>query len=286
MWIELILLMREATPAGYLVDTDGTPLDVDTISRLTALTTSEVARGMRELELRGVLSKDMSGTYYCRKIARPEDQVRAMSVPQSGPTAVPATADSISSGDVTPDRAALLGATPSVSVSGIGISSSEDPGTESRSIATTTGTEPAPSRNPRVVPAPDPRRLLLDHYESALLQHRGIVCRPAASKVHLGVAGEVLETCRGDLEEAKALADLYVRLDSDRWVAEQRWPFRWLATRLPLLTAERSKRREPPRVAKIRAALDDLSALAEQGADVGEEIEGLRRELEQAQGYR
>jgi hypothetical protein len=74
LWIELLCIMHEATPRGFLL-VNGKPLTPRQIACLTGLQSDEVAGLMSELEEAGVFSRDESRLIYSRRMV--EDTERA-----------------------------------------------------------------------------------------------------------------------------------------------------------------------------------------------------------------
>lgn len=71
LWIDMLCIMSEATPRGYLT-LNATPLELDTLARMTGGSTAEVSRLVTELESAGVFSRDRHGILYSRRMVRDE----------------------------------------------------------------------------------------------------------------------------------------------------------------------------------------------------------------------
>lgn len=69
LWIELLCIMHEADPRGYLL-VNAAPLTERQIASLIGATPKEVAALISELEAAGVLSKTSSGVIFSRRIVR------------------------------------------------------------------------------------------------------------------------------------------------------------------------------------------------------------------------
>lgn len=71
LWFELRLLMAESSEPGFLLVEGARPTPAQ-IAALTDLDTAQVKISLRELESRGVFSRDKRGVVYCREIIRLE----------------------------------------------------------------------------------------------------------------------------------------------------------------------------------------------------------------------
>lgn len=67
LWIEMLCIMAESDPTGYLT-VGGTSLEITTLARLTGGTESEVNYLLNELERNGVFSRDRHGRIYSRRM--------------------------------------------------------------------------------------------------------------------------------------------------------------------------------------------------------------------------
>jgi hypothetical protein len=76
LWIELLCIMHEAEPRGFLVS-NGSQLSDKQLAALVGTTTRELNALLNELEAAGVFSRDENGTIYSRRVVRDaEKQVR------------------------------------------------------------------------------------------------------------------------------------------------------------------------------------------------------------------
>mgnify|MGYP001342045335 CR=1 FL=1 len=76
LWIELLCIMHEAEPRGYLIS-NGAPLSDKQVASLVGATPRELATLLAELEGAGVFSRCEDGTIYSRRVVRDaEKQVR------------------------------------------------------------------------------------------------------------------------------------------------------------------------------------------------------------------
>lgn len=73
LWIELLCIMHEADPRGYLL-VNSSPLTDRQIAALIGSTVKEVASLLAELEEAGVLSKTDAGVIYSRRIVRDSEK--------------------------------------------------------------------------------------------------------------------------------------------------------------------------------------------------------------------
>jgi hypothetical protein len=69
VWLEMLTVMHEATPRGYLV-LNGQPVDAEALASLMSAKPREVARAMEELDEKGVYSRTAEGVIYSRKMVR------------------------------------------------------------------------------------------------------------------------------------------------------------------------------------------------------------------------
>lgn len=73
LWIDMLCLMWEAQPRGYLQNPSGEPLTDQQIARMTGNCSLEEVRGwLAELEALGVFSRTTQGVIYCRRLVRDE----------------------------------------------------------------------------------------------------------------------------------------------------------------------------------------------------------------------
>jgi hypothetical protein len=78
LWIDMLCLMWEAQPRGYLQTPSGDPLADEQIARMTGNCSLEEVRGwLGELESLGVFSRTSSGVIYSRRLVRDERKRRA-----------------------------------------------------------------------------------------------------------------------------------------------------------------------------------------------------------------
>lgn len=75
LWFEMLLIMNESDPRGYLLINGESP-DPETIAMITRTDPADVDRRLSELERRGVFSRTKSGVIYCRKMVRDEKKAR------------------------------------------------------------------------------------------------------------------------------------------------------------------------------------------------------------------
>jgi hypothetical protein len=73
VWLEMIGLMHEAEPYGHLV-LAGRAMDYKTLSRVIGVDQGDVKRAVKELEDRGVLSRNDSGVIFSRRMIRDENR--------------------------------------------------------------------------------------------------------------------------------------------------------------------------------------------------------------------
>ena len=71
LWIDMIAIMSECNPRGYL-RLNGKPIIGDQLARMTGGQIDEVQRLLKELETAGVFSRDRHHTIYSRRIVRDE----------------------------------------------------------------------------------------------------------------------------------------------------------------------------------------------------------------------
>ena len=71
LWLEMMNLMHEAEPYGYLV-INNKPISLPVLARMVGATQSEIEPLLDELEALGVYSKDENGAIYCRRMVRDE----------------------------------------------------------------------------------------------------------------------------------------------------------------------------------------------------------------------
>ena len=73
LWIDMLCLMWESQPRGYLQTPTGAPLTDEQIARMTGNCSLEDVRGwLAELESLGVFSRTSSGVIYSRRLVREE----------------------------------------------------------------------------------------------------------------------------------------------------------------------------------------------------------------------
>lgn len=71
LWIEMLCIMAESDPTGYLT-VGGMPLEITALARLAGSTESEVEPLLNELERNGVFSRDARGRIYSRRMLADE----------------------------------------------------------------------------------------------------------------------------------------------------------------------------------------------------------------------
>jgi hypothetical protein len=71
LWIEMICMMHESAPRGYL-ELNGRPVSDSQLARMTGSTVEEITLLLSELEGSGVFSRDARGVIYCRRVSRDE----------------------------------------------------------------------------------------------------------------------------------------------------------------------------------------------------------------------
>ncbi|HEX2752343.1 MAG TPA: hypothetical protein VHP34_04415 [Alphaproteobacteria bacterium] len=69
LWIEMLCIMAESDPTGYLT-VSGTALEMTSLARLTGGTESEVNSLLDELERNGVFSRNRNGRIYSRRMIK------------------------------------------------------------------------------------------------------------------------------------------------------------------------------------------------------------------------
>lgn len=69
LWMELLCIMHEANPRGFLVS-NGSQLSDKQLAALVGTTTRELNALLNELEAAGVFSRDENGTIYSRRMVR------------------------------------------------------------------------------------------------------------------------------------------------------------------------------------------------------------------------
>lgn len=73
LWIDMLCLMWDCVPRGYLQNMAGKPFSAEMICRMTGnISKDEVDRWLAELEDSGVLSRSNTGVYYSRRMVRDE----------------------------------------------------------------------------------------------------------------------------------------------------------------------------------------------------------------------
>ena len=74
LWMDLICLMSESDPRGYLQDATGRALSEKQIARMTGCAQQTVKKLLQELEVSGVFSRtETEGIIYSRRIVRDEE---------------------------------------------------------------------------------------------------------------------------------------------------------------------------------------------------------------------
>ena len=69
LWLELICLMHEATPTGFLLVAGKAP-SIQQVAALTNMTIEDVKAGLAELSENGVFSRNKAGVVYSRRMVR------------------------------------------------------------------------------------------------------------------------------------------------------------------------------------------------------------------------
>ena len=69
LWLELMCIMHEATPSGFLL-VAGKPPTVPEVARLTCMSIDDVKAGLAELSERKVFSRNKAGVVYSRRMNR------------------------------------------------------------------------------------------------------------------------------------------------------------------------------------------------------------------------
>lgn len=73
LWIDMLCLMWDCVPRGYLQTMSGKPFTAEMICRMSGnISKDEVDRWLAELEDSGVLSRSTSGVFYSRRMVRDE----------------------------------------------------------------------------------------------------------------------------------------------------------------------------------------------------------------------
>ena len=72
LWIDMLCVMHDCRPRGYLQIADGSPFSHAQVARLTGLGIEEVSQHIGELESLGVLSVTTAGVIYSRRMTRDE----------------------------------------------------------------------------------------------------------------------------------------------------------------------------------------------------------------------
>src|SRR5262249_41721353 len=70
LWIDMLALMSQALPVGYLCSPTGKPLSFAEIGRVSNLSPKRVRRMSLNLVQKGVASRDDKGVIFCRRIVR------------------------------------------------------------------------------------------------------------------------------------------------------------------------------------------------------------------------
>lgn len=78
LWAELLAIMDQGNPVGYLVDESGRPLTIRQIATQSAAPGGEVEvrKLMQELETAGVFSRNSANVIYSRRVIRDEEKSR------------------------------------------------------------------------------------------------------------------------------------------------------------------------------------------------------------------
>jgi hypothetical protein len=76
LWIEMMCIMHQAEPYGYLV-LNGKAIDHAQLGRMIGASAREVKRSIDELDAAGVFSKDAEGRIYSRRMVR-DERLRAI----------------------------------------------------------------------------------------------------------------------------------------------------------------------------------------------------------------
>ena len=72
LWFDILCLMWDRTPRGYLQLQEGVPLTEVLLARMTGNTEEEIVSWLEELEQLGVFSRTNSGVIFSRRMARDE----------------------------------------------------------------------------------------------------------------------------------------------------------------------------------------------------------------------
>ncbi len=85
LWMEMLCVMHEATPRGYLV-VNGKPMQERQIASLAGCTLDEVTDHLNELIDAGVCSTDEAGVIICRRMVRETEPPRPPTRPGLPPS--------------------------------------------------------------------------------------------------------------------------------------------------------------------------------------------------------
>jgi hypothetical protein len=90
LWIDMICLMWKSDIRGVLVQPNGFPVDARMLARLTGNGNKSTSKWLTELEVFGVCSIDVNGSYFCRRMVKDERvrQVRAAAGKKGGQTRI------------------------------------------------------------------------------------------------------------------------------------------------------------------------------------------------------
>lgn len=70
IWINMLCMMHNAHPRGYLINAKGEPLTTDDLARLMKVHQPDMFRYLSEMKAKGTFSIDESGRIYCRRMIR------------------------------------------------------------------------------------------------------------------------------------------------------------------------------------------------------------------------
>jgi len=71
LWMDMICLMHDGTPYGYLKVGEKI-IDAETLSRMVGIAKNETEILLKELKNTGVVEQDKSGCFYCRRLVKDE----------------------------------------------------------------------------------------------------------------------------------------------------------------------------------------------------------------------
>src|SRR5687768_15458318 len=72
LWIDMLCLMRQGQPIGYLTHENGEPITVPQLARLVSEPVASVEMLLSELEASGLPGKTAEGAYFSRRMVRDE----------------------------------------------------------------------------------------------------------------------------------------------------------------------------------------------------------------------